>query len=55
MGAALFHQGYHTIILALAIADLAVAIANIHCHHPVVQRGVVDLVGLVVLFEVGES
>jgi len=54
MGAALFHQEYHMIILALAIVDLAVAIANIHRHHPVVQRWVVDWVGVVVLVDLEE-
>jgi hypothetical protein len=40
------------IILALAIVELAVAIANIHCHRPVVQGWVVDWVGVVVLVDV---
>ena len=42
------------IILALAIVDLAVAIANIPRHHPVVQRWVVDWVGVVVLVDLEE-
>jgi hypothetical protein len=51
MAAALFHQDYHRIALVIAIVDFAVAIANIHCHHLVVQHWVVDWVGVVVLVD----